>query len=189
MKNKKWSLYFWLFRVNFGISAFTFGGGYVVIPMIRKYFVLDKGYITEAELLDMAAIAQSTPGAIAVNLSVLAGYRTAQLKGAFISCLAAVLPPIVILSFISLFYLEFRNNHIIAAILGGMEVGVAAVIVDLVLDMCKAILQEKCLLLSFIVAAGFIASFFLHINVIVVLAASCVLCFLRIWMIKRRAGR
>lgn len=189
MEDKKWSLYFWLFRVNFGISAFTFGGGYVVIPMIRKYFVLDKGYITEAELMDMAAIAQSTPGAIAVNLSVLAGYKTARLKGAFISCLAAVIPPIIILSFISIFYQEFRSNQIIAAVLRGMEVGVAAVIVDLVLDMCKAVLQERCLLLSLIVAASFIAGFFLHVNVIAVLAVSCFLCFLRIWMIKRREGR
>ena len=69
MKQKKsLSLYLWLFKVNFFISAFTFGGGYVVIPMIRKYFVTEKHLFSEDELMDMAAIAQSSPGAIAINL-------------------------------------------------------------------------------------------------------------------------
>ena len=71
MEKKRLSLYLWLFKVNFFISAFTFGGGYVVIPMIRKYFVTEKHLFSEDELMDMAAIAQSSPGAIAINLAVM----------------------------------------------------------------------------------------------------------------------
>lgn len=67
--------YVWLLAVNLFISAFTFGGGYVVVPMVRRFFVEKKQYFTEEELIDMAAIAQSTPGAIAINLSALAGYK------------------------------------------------------------------------------------------------------------------
>ena len=67
----------WLFCINLFISSFTFGGGYVVIPMIRKYFVQKKKYLTEEEVMELAAISQSSPGAIAVNLSALAGYKTA----------------------------------------------------------------------------------------------------------------
>lgn len=84
--------YLWLLATNLFISAFTFGGGYVVVPMIRRFFVTQKQYFTEDELIDMSAIAQSTPGAIAINLSALAGYRVAGIIGALISCLAAVIP-------------------------------------------------------------------------------------------------
>ena len=77
----------WLFGIHFFISAFTFGGGYVVIPMIRRYFVEKKQLFSEEELLEMAAIAQSSPGAIAVNLSVLSGYRTLGRLGAAVSCI------------------------------------------------------------------------------------------------------
>ena len=79
---EKWKLYLWLIRVNLFISAFTFGGGYVVVPMVKKYFVYGKGYFDEDELMEIAAIAQSTPGAIAVNLVSLAGYRVARHCGA-----------------------------------------------------------------------------------------------------------
>ncbi len=89
--------------VNLFISAFTFGGGYIVVPMVRRFFVAKKQYFTEDDLLDMAAVAQSTPGAIAVNLSALAGYRAAGIAGALISCFAAVVPPLVILTFVSAF--------------------------------------------------------------------------------------
>lgn len=78
---KRIKLYFWLFGVNLFISTFTFGGGYVVVPMIRKYYVEKKALFSEEELLELAAVAQSSPGAIAVNLSALAGYRTAVLPG------------------------------------------------------------------------------------------------------------
>lgn len=71
----------WLFGTHFYISAFTFGGGYVIIPMIRKAFVGKKNLFDEKELLDMAAVAQSVPGAIAVNMAVLTGYRTAGRLG------------------------------------------------------------------------------------------------------------
>ena len=128
-RKEKLKQYLWLLGINLFISAFTFGGGYVVVPMIRQYFVLKKGYFSEEELMDMAAVAQSTPGAIAVNLSALAGYRTAGMAGAVISCVAAVLPPLIILGTISAFYHIFISNAVLAAVLKGMEAGVAAVMV------------------------------------------------------------
>lgn len=143
MQSNKLKVYFLLFRFSFSISAFTFGGGYVVIPMMRKYFVDDLKMISEQELLDMAAIAQSTPGAIAVNIVVLVGYRISGLKGAIVTCIGTILPPLIILSVISFFYQSFRNNTIISSILKGMEAGVAATIVDLLIDMWQGVLKEK----------------------------------------------
>lgn len=178
--------YLWLFQVNFCISAFTFGGGYVVIPMIRKYFVQQKKIFTSEELIDMAAIAQSSPGAIAINLSVLAGYRTAGMMGAIVSCIAAVFPPLLILSVISSCYQVFRDNHIISVVLKGMEAGVGALIVDIVLDMSKAVFKAKQPLMSCIVPVTFIGSFFLHINVVIIILLCSVVCFVDGWLKKRK---
>lgn len=177
MKFKNLKLYFSIFRITFYISAFTFGGGYIVIPMMRSYFVEDLKLISEEELLNMAAIAQSTPGAIAVNIAVLVGYRIGGIIGAIIAGIGTITPPIIILSIISLFYKAFRDNKIISAILKGMEAGVAATIVDLVVDMTQGILKEKNLLLSLMVPIAFIANFIFGVNVLFIIIISSVLCF------------
>jgi chromate transporter len=160
----------WLFGVNFYISMFTFGGGYVVVPMIRRYFVQRKRIFQEDELLEMAAVAQSSPGAIAVNLAALAGYRTAGTKGAVVSTAAAILPPFLILGAVSIWYDAFRQNVWIGRALKGMEAGVAAVIADLVADLMAGIRKEKNKVFSWMAPTVFAASFFLHINVLPVLA-------------------
>lgn len=168
----------WLFGVNLYISAFTFGGGYVVLPMVRKAFVEKKGLFSEEELLDMAAIAQSSPGAIAVNLAVLAGYRTAGMPGAVLSCVAAVLPPLGILAAVA----AFRANRVIAAVLKGMEAGVAALVADVVVDMSRAVFRQKDPLTIAIVPLTFIACTLLQAPVLPVLAAGAGICFMRGWI-------
>ena len=173
-------LYFWLFSINLFISAFTFGGGYVVVPMIRKYFVEQKKLFDEDELMNMAAVAQSVPGAIAINLSALAGYRCAGTAGVLISCLASILPPIVILSFISSWYTYFAANAVIAAVLKGMQAGAAALIVDLVIDMTNMIIKERSPFLTLMIPASFAAGFIFHINVAVILGICCILCVFRL---------
>ncbi len=178
-------IYFWLFAINLFISAFTFGGGYVVVPMVRRYFVEKKQHFSEEDLINMAAVAQSTPGAIAINLSALAGYRVAGIPGVFISCIAAILPPLIILGFISAFYTVFISNTIVAAILKGMEAGVAALMVDIIMDMCSMILKKHSLLLSAMIPISFMANFILGINVAVILVVCCLLCIAQIFF-KRR---
>lgn len=184
--DKKKNRLLWLFGVNMFISSFTFGGGYVVVPMIRKYFVLHKNIFTEEELTEMAAVAQSAPGAIAINLSALAGYRAAGPSGAVVSCIAAVMPPFILLSVISVWYAAFCTNPIIAAVLKGMQAGVAAVIADLVADMCAMILRQRSRLLSAMMPGAFIASFFMNINVAVILMTCCALCLIRLWIMRRK---
>lgn len=185
--SEKKRLCLWLFAVNLMISAFTFGGGYVVIPMIRKYFVAKKRLFTEEALMEMAAVAQSSPGAIAINLSVLAGYRSAGMAGAAVSCAAAVLPPLVILSVISLCYAAFRDNRLISAVLKGMEAGVAALVADLVADLCANVFRERKIAASLLVPAAFAACFFLHINVAAILLCSAGICLLEGYVRRRRA--
>ncbi len=179
MQLKDLKLYFLLFRISFSISAFTFGGGYIVIPMIRRHFVDNLKIISEKELLDMAAIAQSTPGAIAVNIAVLVGYRVSGIGGAVICGIGTILPPIIILSIISTGYRAFRDNRLISATLKGMEAGIAAAIVDLVIDMCNVIVKEKNWLLTLMIPASFFATFFLNINVIYVIVSCAILSFIQ----------
>lgn len=188
MNLQKLKVYFLLFRITFSVSAFTFGGGYIAIPMMRKYFVNNLELISEQDLMDMAAIAQSTPGAIAVNIAVLVGYRIAGLTGAIISCVGTILPPIVIISLVSLFYQAFRDNRIISVILKGMEAGVAATIVDLVIDMGQTILREKNFLLTLMPPLVFIANFVFDIHVLVIIPTCAVLCVIQTYIKSRRGG-
>mgnify|MGYP001279735601 CR=1 FL=1 len=189
MQPNKLKTHLMLLRITFSISAFTFGGGYVVIPMMRKYFVNDLELISEQELLDMAAIAQSTPGAIAVNLAVLVGYRISGIAGAIISCVGTILPPLLILSVISSFYKAFRDNKIISAILKGMEAGVAAAIIDILIDMWQGIRKEKNWLLTLLVPAAFIANFIFNINVAIIIITSSILCLAQGYFKKKRGGK
>ena len=132
-RKEKLKQYLWLLGINLFISAFTFGGGYVIIPLMRKTFVEKYHWLSENEMMDLTAIAQSAPGAIAVNAAILVGYRIAGVVGALITVLGTVLPPMVILSVISLFYEAFRSNLAVSMVMQGMAAGVVAVIFDVVL--------------------------------------------------------
>ena len=188
MKHSKLWNYAWLVGVNLFISTFTFGGGYVVVPMIRKYFVQKRQLFQEEELMDMAAIAQSAPGAIAVNLTVLAGLRAAGLIGALLSCAAAILPPLVILGIISQFYAAFASNALVTAVLQAMQAGVAALIVDLVLDMVSLIRKERSPLLTLMIPGAFAANFLMHINVALILLVCCGICAGQVLWNRRRCA-
>ena len=146
---KDTSFYWTLFMSTFTLSAFTFGGGYVIVPLMQKRFVHELKWINEEEMLDLVAIAQSSPGPIAVNASIIIGYRMAGIPGAIISVIGTSLPPLIIITIISYFYLAFRDNSIVNAVLLGMQAGVAAVIVNVVIGMAKGITKTKknCLLL------------------------------------------
>lgn len=169
---KDLKFYFKLFASTFYLSAFTFGGGFVMIPLMRKKFVDQYKWIDEKEMLDLTAIAQASPGAIAVNAAILVGYRLAGILGAMITTLGTVLPPLLILSFISLAYTEFRDSLIVKYVLRGMQAGVAAVVIDVVVTMGINLIKERKSLPIMVMLLSFAAAFFLHINVIFVILAS-----------------
>ena len=155
-----------LFFSTFKLSACTFGGGFVIIPLMRKKFVEELGWIQEDEMMDLVAIAQSSPGAIAVNASILVGYHVAGIPGAMLAVLGTVLPPLIIISIISMFYQAFRDNAYVNMAMAGMLCGVAAVICDVVINMAKDILQKKRLLPVIVMLGSFIAVRFLSVDII-----------------------
>lgn len=166
---KKWRMYVKLFSSTLGLSAFTFGGGYVIIPLMRKKFVDELHWLEEKEMLDLTAIAQSSPGALAVNASILIGYRIAGVLGAIITILGTILPPLIIISIISLGYNTFRESSIVAALMFGMQAAVAAVIVDVVISMGQNILKEKSLMMTLMMVLIFILNYFLQVNLIFII--------------------
>lgn len=168
MKTKQ-HIYLKLFFSTFYLSAFTFGGGYVIVPLMKKKFVDDLKWIEESEMLDLIAIGQSSPGAIAVNTSILIGYRIAGLKGSIVTILGTVLPPLIIITLVSTFYSIFRENKIINAILKGMQAGVAVVIFDVVSSMTITILKNKKKFMIIIMILAFFAAYFLKINVALII--------------------
>ena len=164
-----------LFITTFKLSACTFGGGFVIIPLMRKTFVEELGWIEEDEMLDLTAIAQSSPGAIAVNASILVGYHVAGFPGAMITVLGTVLPPIIIISIISMFYKAFRDNVIVNMAMAGMLCGVAAVICDVVINMAKTIFQKKRLLPVIVMLGSFVAvRFFFFFIIIIILVCGLI---------------
>lgn len=158
-----------LFGETFRLSACTFGGGFVIIPLMRKRFVEELNWIEEQEMLDLTAIAQSSPGAIAVNASILVGYHVAGIPGALITVLGTVLPPLVIISVISFFYAAFRDNPVVNLAMTGMLAGVAAVICDVVVTILKGIFKEKRILPVIVLLASFAAVRFLSVNIILII--------------------
>ena len=161
--------YMELFLSTFRLSACTFGGGFVIIPLMRKRFVEELGWIEEDEMLDLTAIAQSSPGAIAVNASILVGYHVAGVPGAMITVLGTVLPPLMIISVISLFYQAFRDNAIVNMAMSGMLCGVAAVICDVVINMAKAVLKKKRILPVLVMIGSFVSVHFFSVNIILII--------------------
>lgn len=172
-----------LFVQTFYLSAFTFGGGYVIVSLLQRKFVNEYHWIEEEEMLDLVAIAQSAPGPIAVNGAIVVGYKLAGISGVLVSVLGAILPPFVIISVI---YEIFRDNKIVSSMLAGMQAGVAAVIISVVYEMAKGqSKKEDRVELAIIMAAAFIANYVLNISVIYIIL-TCIGIGILQYVLKRK---
>ncbi len=168
-------LYWTLFSSTFFLSAFTFGGGYVIVPLMKKKFADELHWIEEKEILDLTAIAQSSPGPIAVNAAILIGHRIGGYPGALLSVLGAVLPPLIIITLISSAYAAFRDNRIVSACLKGMQSGVAAVITDVVFGLGGKIIRSKSVFQIALMLGAFLATWVFGVNVALIILCCGVL--------------
>ena len=160
-----------LFWSTLYLSAFTFGGGYVIVSLMKKKFVDELGWIDEEEMLDLVAIAQSTPGAIAVNGAIVVGYKLEGIIGVIAAIAGTIIPPFVIISVISFFYELFASNVYVQQVLTGMQAGVGAVIACVVFDMGSGIVRSKSILSMCIMIAAFIAGYVCNVNVVLIILA------------------
>lgn len=172
---KDFKFYLKLFSSTFALSSFTFGGGYVIVPLMKKKFVDQYHWIENEEMLDMVAIAQSSPGPIAINAAILVGYRLGGVLGAAVAILGTILPPLIFISLLSIAYTFFKDSKIVRNILKGMQAGVAAVIVDVVISMSKGITKDKKVVPILAMITAFVLTYFLHVNVILIILVSGVI--------------
>ena len=158
-----------LFKATFLLSAFTFGGGFVIVSLMKKKFVEELKWLEEEEMLDITAIAQSSPGPIPINASVILGYRMCGVIGSLVAILGTSLPPMIIISVISVFYAQFRSNHVIAIALQVMRAGVAAVIFDVVLNLAKKVVDTRRVLYIMLMVTAFVGKVLLGMDAMVVI--------------------
>lgn len=175
-----------LFLSTLYISAFTFGGGFVIVTFMKRKFVDQYHWIDEDEMLDITALAQSSPGAIAVNAAILVGWKVAGFFGMVVAVLGTVLPPMAILSVISLIYQKFAENPYVKLVLAGMQAGVAAVILDVVCSLGGKVISEKQWVYYAVMILAFIATFFLDVNVVYIILAAAAVGILQALVAKRR---
>ena len=132
-----------LFKVFFKIGLFTFGGGYAMLPIIQKEIIENHKWINEEDMLDIVAIAESTPGPISVNTATFVGYKTAGVLGSIFATLALAIPSLVIIFIISFFYQKFIDNEWVAKAFKGIMGAVTVLILNAGIKLSKPLRKDK----------------------------------------------
>jgi len=122
------NIYWESFKTFFKIGLFTIGGGYAMIPLIEAEVIDRKKWIEKDEFMDLLAIAQSTPGIFAINISIFVGYKLKRVKGAIFTAFGTALPSFLIILLIAMFFHQFQDNKIVAAVFRGIRPAVVALI-------------------------------------------------------------
>ncbi len=161
---------YWAFFLTvLKISAITFGGGYTIVPVLKDEFCNKRELISEDEMLDIIALGQSAPGPIAVSVSLLLGYRLKGRSGALLGVLAAILPPMIIISVIYFFYEAFATNYWVRAALRGMSGAIAAVMLLAMFSMARQVLKKNKILSLGILVGAFLLVYFTTVSVAILI--------------------
>jgi len=165
---KLWELFITFFK----IGGFTFGGGYAMIPLIQKEVVENKHWVSDEDILDIVAIAESTPGPIAINSATFIGYKTAGVLGSFFATLGVVLPSFIIISVIAYLLEEFATYKIVQWAFFGIRAGVLSLVTKSLWTMYKK--APKGIAALIISLAAFVLVAFVHLNALIVIAMGAV---------------
>ncbi|MGM0901253.1 MAG: chromate transporter [Bacillota bacterium] len=139
----KWKLLFSVFYVFFKISPMTFGGGYAMLTLIEHEVVDKYGWLKKQDMPDILAVSQSVPGAVAINIAIIIGYRIAGLLGSLLALIGIVLPALIIVVLMSVFFLAFSHHPIVGAIFKGIGASVIALIVYAGFTMRKTAIIDR----------------------------------------------
>ncbi|MFZ5974384.1 MAG: chromate transporter [Bacillota bacterium] len=151
-RKPNWRLLGELFLSTLKIGAITFGGGLAMVAVIEREFAGKKKWIAEEEMIDIIAVSQSLPGVIAINSSVMTGYRVAGVWGAVAAAVGVTLPSLLALMVVTLFYQAFRTNPWVNAAFRGLSVGVTALLASVAVRMGRRVLKDVWTVLFFAVA-------------------------------------
>lgn len=153
---------FEIFVTFFKIGAFTFGGGYAMIPLIEREVVHNKNWVSTTEIVDFFAICESIPGAIAINTSTLIGYKVAGKKGALVACAGVVFPSLFTIIIIATFFTKIKDNPIVEAAFSGIRAAIAALIVLAAIKIGKTSIKDTVSLIPALSAVVLVAIFNIH---------------------------
>ncbi|MGM9992739.1 MAG: chromate transporter [Candidatus Bruticola sp.] len=143
VRSKDWHFLLQLFRETLRISTFTIGGGFIIITFLQERFVEKLHWLSEDEMVNLVAIAQSSPGPVAINTAVLAGYKLAGLAGAFFAVLGTTLPPLTIITAIAYCYHWIADSRSLQAFFYGARYAEAALIANVTINMAKMIFKTS----------------------------------------------
>ena len=175
-----------LFLVFFKIGAFTFGGGYAMVPIIQSEVAEKRGWIKNEDILDILAISESTPGPIAINSATFVGYQVAGVFGSVMATLGVVLPSLIVISVISYFFKQFLAFKVVKYAFMGIRAGVLALIVKAAKNMMKACPKNS--VAYTILALAFILTAVFDINVFAVIIGSAVSGLVYSLLVNKRKG-
>lgn len=181
---KKWNTIVQLFLTFCKIGAFTFGGGYAMIPLIQREAVEHRRWISDEDILEIVAIAESTPGPIAINSATFVGYRVAGFWGAFCATLGVVLPSFAIILGISYILRQFQSVRAVQYAFFGIRAGVLALIAKALYSMYRQC--PKGLASYLIMAGAFVAAAILQVHVLLVIIGCALAGLLSAWLAGRR---
>ena len=176
-----------IFLTFFKIGAFTFGGGYAMIPLIQKEAVETQGWVTDDDILEIVAIAESTPGPIAINSATFVGYRACGVLGSVCATLGVVLPSFSIILLISYVLREFQQIRAVQYAFQGIRAGVLALIAKALWTMYRK--SPKNWAAYVVMAGAFVASAFLKVSVLLIILCCAIFGLVTSRMMERRAAK
>ena len=186
MKNR-YKLLWQIFVTFFKIGAFTFGGGYAMIPLIQKETVDNHGWVTDEDILEIIAIAESTPGPIAINSATFVGYRTCGVMGSVVATLGVVLPSFVLIYAISFVLRQFQELKAVQYAFQGIRAGVVALLCKALWGMYKK--NTKNWVSYVVMAASFVLTALVDVSVLPVLIGCAVFGLVTARVMERRAQK
>lgn len=168
-------MYWKMFLIFFKIGAFTFGGGYAMIPIIQNEIVNKYKWIDEDEFLDALSLTQASPGPVAVNTSIYVGYKLRKIPGALVCTLGTVLPSFIIISIIARFFTQFRGNEIIEKVFMGVRPAIVSLILAAVVKLFKSSIKGDIYRKLIISLLTIVAIVFLEISPIWIVLSGAIL--------------
>ena len=174
-----------IFASFFKIGAFTFGGGYAMIPLIQNEAVEKRHWVTDEDILDIIAIAESTPGPIAINSATFVGYKAAGVLGSMCATLGVVLPSFVIILLLSYVLQQFQELKPVVYAFNGIRAGVLALLVKALWTMYKK--SPKGWPAYVVMAGAFVLTAIFDVNVIFVIIGCAVFGLVTSLLMERRA--
>jgi chromate transport protein len=168
-----------MFIAFFKIGAFTFGGGYAMIPLIEEEVVNNKKWIEKDEFMDILVVSQSLPGALAINCSIFLGYKISGLIGAVMALLAVILPSFSIILLIAAFFMQFRDNYYVNAAFMGINAAVPLLVLVGAISLSKGLEKNIRTGLTIIIALIALVFFDVHPIIVIIISAIYGVIFLR----------